>query len=95
MLKLLENFGKLTVLVRKVAIELNSETNVNFGEVVIYLMRLAQMLRLAYFQPLGRFYIGGEMLALSASWAVVKKIDFLVTSSIICSNGYPQWRCKR
>lgn len=52
LLKLLENFGKLTVLVRKVAIELNSETNVNFGEVVIYLMQSAQMLRLAYFQPL-------------------------------------------
>jgi hypothetical protein len=52
LLQLLENFGKLTVLVRKVAIELNSETNVNFGEVVIYLMQSAQMLRLAYFQPL-------------------------------------------
>ena len=51
-LKLLENFGNLTVLVRKVAIELNSESNVNFGEVVIYLMRSAQMLHLAYFQLL-------------------------------------------
>lgn len=64
LLHLLENCGNLTVIVRKVAIELNLESNVNFGEVVIYLMRLAQMLRLAYFQPLGRFYIGGERLAL-------------------------------